>query len=101
MKNKEEVLLKLSNNQQTHLQLSLASDLQSAFNKMIKGISDLEKKRNEMKSIYNSSIDGANTLFAKYGQSAKELGIDPNDFAPYKNFMETQKKLDSAYYNGN
>lgn len=97
----EEIKIALQKNQETHLQFALVDDLKKAVDKMEKGISQLNQERAKMKSIYMNAIDGANTLYSKFGIGAKEIGIDPNSVESYKNFTSIQSMLDDAYYKGN
>lgn len=102
MKTKEEVLIKLcEQSKKVNVEFALVDDLKKAVDKMEKGISQLNQERAKMKSIYMNAIDGANTLYSKFGLGAKEIGIDPNSVESYKNFTSIQSRLDDAYYKGN
>ena len=97
----EEIKLHFQKLNEQRIELALVDDLRKAVDKMEKGITQLNEQRARMKSTYMSSIEGANTLYAKFGLGAKEIGIDPNSIDAYKNFMSIQSKLDDAFYKGN
>ncbi len=86
MKDKEEVLLKLSNNQKIHLQFSLISDFNALSSKAINSGSDaggdvqlwLDKKNSLIGNLRTSLVDQQKVIdFGnKLKQSFKEIGVD-------------------------
>ena len=83
------------------IELSSIKVLEDDDVRMKKGLEKLKSLRAEMKKVYISSIDGANTNYGIFKQKAKELGLNPDDFPLVKNFIERQRVLDDAFYSAN
>lgn len=83
------------------VELASIGIITSDAERMKKGVLKLKELRAQMKSIYLTSIDKANTNAGIFKQKAKELGLNPDDFPLVKNFFDRQKELDDAFYSAN